>query len=141
MTPWAMAFHIVALVLWMGGLLVVTQVMAAHTRESSPEARQALGRLESKLFKGVAHPGAALVVVTGILLLVANPSHFLHEGWFHAKLFLVAILAGLDVMAYLRAKAFQAGQIELKRKECIVLHVAIAFVFLGIAILVFVKPI
>lgn len=136
---WALAVHIIGFVFWMGGLLIVTQVLSAHTEESSTETGQVLARLESKLFNGFAHPGAALTVIAGIVVVVIQPD-YLRQAWLHAKLFLVAILIGLDLIVYWRFKAFQAGRVELQRRECKILHGVISLVFLGIVILVMIKP-
>lgn len=136
---WALVFHIIGLVFWMAGLLVTTTVLAAHTREESAEARSALERLEAKLLKGSAHPGAALTVIAGIIVLAIQPG-YLHQHWLQAKLLLVAILVGLDIIVYLRTRAFHAGEIELHPRECMILHGAISLVFLGIVILVLIKP-
>src|SRR5713226_3245859 len=92
---WALLFHILGFVFWMGGLLTATQVLASHTREPSPAVREALGRLETKLLKGVAHPGAAITLVAGIVIVWLQP-FYLQEGWLHAKLTLVAILIVID---------------------------------------------
>lgn len=139
MVAWTLVFHITGLVLWLGSLLVVTRILAVHTDESSPEARAALGRLEMRLFKGFAHPGAALMVITGILL-ISQQRFVLREHWLHLKLLLVVILIALDLRVYFRAKAFHAGKVELRRGECMALHGAIALVFVGILILVLTKP-
>jgi len=136
---WALVVHVVGFVFWMGGLLVATQVLASHTEASSEEVRQAFQRLEAKLFKGVAHPGAALTVIGGVAVLILQPD-YLRQGWLHAKLSLVAILIGLDLMAYFRARSFHAGNIQLSRRECKLLHGGMALVFLGIVILVMIKP-
>jgi protoporphyrinogen IX oxidase len=136
---WALVFHILGFVFWMGGLLTVTLVLAAHTREQSPEGRLALQNLEVKLLEGITHPGAAITIIAGIAIIVIEPA-YLHLAWLHAKLFLVAILIGLDFVVYWRARGYHAGRIELKRKECMILHGAISFVFLGILVLVMIKP-
>ena len=139
MVAWTLVFHIIGLVFWLGSLLVVTQILAIHTEETSPETRATLGRLESKLLKGLAHPGAAIMVITGFILVTQDPN-YLREHWLHAKLLLVVILVALDLRLTFRARAFQEGNIELSRRECMVLHGAISLVFLAILILVLVKP-
>src|ERR1017187_10167505 len=96
MVAWTLVFHISGLVFWLGSLLVVTHVLAMHTQETSPEARAALGRLESKLLKGLAHPGAAIMVITGFILVSHDPK-LLQQHWLHAKLLLVVILVALDL--------------------------------------------
>lgn len=139
MVAWTLVFHIIGLVFWLGSLLVVTQVLAIHTEETSPETRVTLGRLESKLLKGLAHPGAAIMIITGFILVSLDPN-YLREHWLHAKLLLVVILVVLDLRLTFRARAFQEGRIELSRRECMFLHGAISLVFLAILILVLTKP-
>jgi putative membrane protein len=139
MVAWVLVFHLTGLVFWLGSLLVITYVLAIHSEESSTEARAALGRLELKLFKGMAHPGAALMVITGIILISQNPL-YLREHWLHAKLLLVALLIVLDLRVYYRTTAHLAGRVELRRRECMALHGAISLVFFVILILVLLKP-
>jgi putative membrane protein len=139
MVAWILVFHLIGLVFWLGSLLVVTHVLAIHSEEPSTEARATLGRLEMRLLKGLAHPGAALMVITGIILIAEHP-HYLREHWLHAKLLLVALLFVLDLRVYFRTTAFLAGRAELRRRECTAMHGAIALVFFGILILVLLKP-
>jgi putative membrane protein len=136
---WALLFHVFGIVFWVGGLLIVTQVLAAHTKEQSPEARKALERLELKLLNGMAHPGAVVTLIAGIAVVVIEPA-YMYQTWLHAKLTLVAILIGLDFLIYWRTKGFHAGDVDLKRKECMMLHGAVSLVFLGILIMVMIKP-
>ena len=139
MVAWMLVIHLVGLVFWVGGLLTATHVLAVHTEESSKEARAALGRLETKLLKGLAHPGAAIMMISGIVLLVLLP-YALREKWMYLKIVFILILIALDLRVTFRAKAFQAGQVELQRGECMMLHGLIAAVILAIIVLVLVKP-
>ena len=139
MVAWILVFHLIGLVFWLGSLLVVTHVLAIHSEEPSAEGRAALGRLEIKIFKGLAHPGAALMVLTGIILISQNPL-YLREHWLHAKLLLVTVLIVLDLRVYHRTTAHLAGRVELRRRECMALHGAVSLVFFVILILVMLKP-
>jgi uncharacterized integral membrane protein (TIGR00701 family) len=139
MVAWTLVFHILGLVFWLGSLLVVTHVLAIHTEEAAPEAREALSRLERKLFNGLAHPGAGLMIITGITLVTRNPE-YLGERWLQLKLLLVIVLIFLDLRVYFRARAFQAGRITMRRGECMALHGIIAVVFITILVLVLTKP-
>jgi len=139
MVAWTLIFHLTGLVFWLGSLLVVTHVLALHTQETSAEARAALARLEMKLFNGLAHPGAALMVISGSILLAEEPN-FLRAHWLHLKILLVLVLIALDLRVYFRTRAYQAGTITLRRGECMALHGAIALVFTAILILVLIKP-
>jgi len=136
---WALVFHVVGFVFWMAGLLVATQVLGAHLDETSPSAQEALARLESKLLRGVAHPGAAITVLAGIAVVWMQPD-YLHQRWLQAKLLLVAMLIGLDLVLTWRIRAFHAGQVDLPRWESKAQHGAISLLFLLIVILVMIKP-
>jgi uncharacterized membrane protein len=140
MVGWILVFHLIGLVFWLGSLLVVTHVLTIHSEEPSMAARATLGRLEMKLFKGLAHPGAGLMLITGIILIGEHP-HYLREHWLYAKLLLVALLFVLDLRIYFRTAAFLAGRLELRRRECMALHGAVSLLFFGILILVLLKPI
>jgi putative membrane protein len=137
---WTLVFHILGIVFWLGSLLVVTHVLACDAESESPDVHQALNRLEGKLFKGIAHPGAIITVISGAILISTNPQFYVHAAWLHAKLFLVVILIVLDAVTYIRARAFHAGKITLRRKECMMLHGSIALVFIGILIMVLIRP-
>ena len=136
---WALVFHIMGFVFWIGGLLVTTTVLGIHTQQDLPQTRMPLEHLEVKLLKGMAHPGAAITVLAGMTVVWIQPS-YLHEGWLHAKLFLVLVLIALDLVVYVRTKAFHKGETKIERRECMILHGAISLVFLGIVILVLIKP-
>ena len=88
MQDWWLVLHLPAMVLWVGSLLTVTVVLAIHCREAGVEARNALTRLENKMFKGIAHPGAALMIITGVLLVLTEPEFYMRASWLHAKMLL-----------------------------------------------------
>jgi protoporphyrinogen IX oxidase len=137
---WTLVFHILGIVFWLGSLLVVTHLLAYDAESESVEVHEVLNRLEGKLFKGIAHPGAIITILSGAILISTNPQYYMHAAWLHVKLFLVIILIALDVITFIRAKAFHAGKITLQRKECMMLHGGIALVFIGILIMVLVRP-
>ncbi len=140
MLQWTLVFHVIGLVFWLGSLLIVTHILAIHTQESATETRKTLGRIETKLFKGLAHPGAALTVVTGIIMILTNRPYYVHARWLYAKLALVAALIVLDLIVYKRARAFIAGENDIPRGQWMAWHGAMALIFTGILILVILKP-
>ena len=140
MLGWLLVLHLPAMVLWVGSLLVVTVVLKMHSDESGSAAREVLGRVEARIFRGLTHPGAALALITGLLLITTAPGIYLRAPWLHAKLLLVIFLVALDLRIYFRAKAFQSGKKHVGRGEWMGLHIAVALTFLGILILALVKP-
>lgn len=133
---WVILFHVVGLVFWIGGLLVVTAMLGQHAMESSPEAGAALGLAEMRMLKGMANPGAVITIVTGILLVYTRPAYYLHVTWFQAKAILVICLIVLHAMTYSRTSRFVRGQLWVPRKNWMILHGAISLVFLGILVCV-----
>lgn len=124
--------HVLGLVFWVSGLLVTSMALTRHTQESSPEARQALARLERIFLRGLADPGALLTILAGIGLISTNSSYYLYAPWLHIKLTFVALLIGLHGVVAVRTKRFGAGQILLQRSEARWLVVATLVIFLSI---------
>ena len=136
---WALVVHVIGFVFWMAGLLVVTQIMAAHAEERSPEAGSALRKLEMKLLNGMAHPGALIAIGAGSVLIVMHPD-YLRQSWLHAKLSLVVILIGMNVFLHMRARELGDGRSKARPGQFRMLHGVTSALFLIIVILVMVKP-
>jgi putative membrane protein len=139
MIEWIKVFHVLGLVFWIGTLMIASTTLGFYTHDVSEEASRALARLQVQLLKGVGHFGAGLMIVTGVILVIITPSR-LHQAWFHAKMFLVALLVVAHLIIYFRAKAFQAGRIKLRPGQWGILHGAVALLVFGILVLVLVKP-
>ncbi len=119
--------------------MVVTQILAVHVTEHSLEVSAILSRLETKLLKGLAHPGAAIMVITGFILAYRNPQ-YLQQSWLQAKLLLVVILVGIDLRLTFQVKSCHQGRVELTRRDCMLFHGAISLLFLVILVLAVIKP-
>jgi putative membrane protein len=126
--------HVWGLVFWVSGLLVTSMSLTRHAQETSTEARQALARLERIFLRGLADPGALLVILAGIGMIMTNSSYYLHAPWLHVKLTFVALLIGLHGVVAVRTKRFGAGTIELQRSEARLLVIATLLIFLSILI-------
>jgi putative membrane protein len=134
MVPALLVVHIFGIVFWVGGLLVTSMALTRHTQESSPEGRQALARLERIYLRGLADPGALLVILAGISLIMTKPSYYLHAPWLHIKLTFVLLLIGLHGMIAVRSKRFASGQIAMQRSEARMLVIFTLLIFLSILI-------
>lgn len=137
---WALVFHVLGVVFWLGGLLILTHVLAVDAEATSDETHQVLGRLEANLFKGIVHPGAAIVILSGLVMIMTNPHYYLNATWLRLKLVMVAVLIILDLITYRRMQAFKTGRVKIQRKQCMALHGGIALVFIVILILVLIRP-
>jgi len=132
--PALLVGHVLGLVFWVGGLLVTSMALTRHTQEASPEARQALARLERIYLRGLADPGALLTLLAGAGLIMTNSSYYLHAPWLHIKLTFVLLLIGLHGIVVIRTKAFSTGRITMQRSEARLLVTATLFLFLSILI-------
>ena len=137
---WILVVHILGIVLWVGSLLVATQIMAAHAVAQSQEVRETLSKLEAKLFNGAAHPGGLLTILTGLAMFSINPEFYGHAIWMQIKLALVVVMVILDVMAFAGYRRLRSGEEHWTRGRFMALHGLTSLVFIGILIMVLVRP-
>lgn len=89
---WVMVFHLIGVVFWVGGLLVLARVLRFHADEP-PSVRPVLSRLEGWLQYFFILPGALLVLGCGAWLTRNQGLAWLRVSlWMHAKLVLIALL-------------------------------------------------
>lgn len=134
MVAWTLVLHIFGLVLWVGGLLATTIVMARHAGEQSPEARAALGKVQRSMLRGFADPGALLTLLAGIMLITTNRAYYLHARWLHIKLVFVLAMIVLHGITAMRSKKLASGQASLSSGQANFLFATILIVFILILI-------
>ncbi|OGQ45753.1 MAG: TIGR00701 family protein [Deltaproteobacteria bacterium RIFCSPLOWO2_02_FULL_46_8] len=91
---WWKAFHIIAVIVWMAGLLYLFRLYVYHNQETEPVVRERFQIMELKLLRIITNPATAVTLVTGVAMIWLNPD-FLKQGWFHWKLLLVGCLFGI----------------------------------------------
>jgi putative membrane protein len=134
MVPALLVVHIFGIIFWVSGLLVTSMALTRHTQEASAEAKQALARLERIYLRGLADPGALLVILAGVSLIMTKPSYYLHAPWLHIKLTFVLLLIALHGMVAVRTKALGEGRIAMQRSEARLLVLGTLFLLLSILI-------
>lgn len=134
MVSWTLVAHIFGIVLWVGGLLVTTLVMARHAGEQSNEAWAALSKVERTLLRGMADPGALLTILAGITLITTNRAYYLHAAWLHIKLVFVVALIVLHGVIAARSKKLSSGQANFPSGQARFLFASVLVVFLLILI-------
>jgi putative membrane protein len=117
---------VTGIVLWTGGLMAASFALAQHTQETTADARAAFAKLEKKILRAFADPGAALSILFGIALISTNSSYYLNARWMHGKLALVLLLVGMHGLVAVRAKRYAAGTISLQRRDAMLLFAAVA---------------
>ena len=95
---WFKTLHVVAIIAWMSGLFYVGRIFVNH-EEALAQPEPARGILHAQLagmarraYRGILTPAIVLSVAFAVGMLAVNPA-LLGEGWLHAKLALVLVLA------------------------------------------------
>ena len=130
-------FHVLGVILWMGALFTVSRVLAEHA--THPAAGEALTNLEDRLFGSIIHGAAAVVIATGVLLILNQPE-LLRQGWLHLKLLLVLVLVVLDVRLYRRMQALHTLPSSVSRAEFFRLHGFLGLALIAVVFLAVVRP-
>ena len=96
----SLAFHIIGIVMWMGGLLILTRLMKAF-RSGDSCSDQFRASLERRVFLGWVLPGLGLVSISGLYQIFTRGFDFyLKQGWFHAKLTLILVLLAVTYFTW-----------------------------------------
>jgi putative membrane protein len=111
---WFKTLHIVGVVVWFAGLFYLVRLFIYHreAEDLAPELRTAFqdqyGLMERRLANIITTPGMVVAVAMAIGLLSVQPV-WLHQGWLHAKLALVAALLGYHAFCYRLMGQLQGG--------------------------------
>lgn len=107
---WLKAFHIIAMVCWMAGLLYLPRIFVYHAQAGNTAAiSDTFKTMEYKLLRYIMNPAMIATWVIGLLMIFAFPSVF-EQGWMHAKLTLVIILTAYHHMLGRWRKRFEKGE-------------------------------
>jgi protoporphyrinogen IX oxidase len=101
---WVKSFHIVFMVTWFAGLFYLPRLFVYHATTDDPVSRERFKVMERKLFWGIMTPGAALTIVFGVWLWLGWFRGA--ASWLHAKMALVALLAGYHLWCWRLMRAF-----------------------------------
>ena len=102
---WLVGFHLIGVVLWMGGLMAFSRILGYHAKEL-PSARPRFTFIEGRLNWLVAVPGAFITIACGLSLAYAHGlAWFRVASWLHYKLALVAAVVAIH--AFLTVKHHQ----------------------------------
>jgi len=143
---WLRAFHILAVIAWMAGLLYLPRLYVYHC-EATPggELDETLKLQERRLLKLIMNPAMIVAWLFGLALVWANVeraggwSIFLGWAWL-AKLLLVSVMTGLHHVFAVRFKRFDAGTNDWPHKRYRILNeipfvLAIAIVLIAVVAL------
>lgn len=111
---WLPALHVIGIILWMGGLFVLTRHAGQNAQLAAGDpAREAFSVYERKSYYMGVLPGFLLTLVTGLWMLFEAPAQFLEADgpWgatFHIKLTLVVVLIAADQFFHFKMRKLHA---------------------------------
>jgi len=87
-----LAFHIIAVLSWMSLLFYLPRLFVYHQEHKDKEQFVEVVKIqELKIYKIIGFPAMIATIISGVMLIIANPD-LLKEAWFHAKLSLLILL-------------------------------------------------
>ena len=103
---WVKSFHIIFMVTWFAGLFYLPRLFVYHAAAADRPSIERFKVMERRLFWGIMTPGAVLTIVFGVWLWLGwfRPA----TGWLHAKIALVALLAGYHLWCWRLLRDFAA---------------------------------
>jgi putative membrane protein len=137
--PWLKAFHIIAVIAWMAGLLYLPRLFVYHCEVTPGGAEdERFKTMERKLMRVIINPSMIMVWILGLTL--AHTLDAWGQGWFHAKLLLVIFLSGLHGMLSRWRRDFEVGKNTKSQRFFRIVNEVPAVLMAAIVILVVVKP-
>ncbi len=109
MYEWLKAFHVIAIIAWMAGMLYLPRLFVYHC-DAEPGSRQSetFKVMERRLLKAIINPAMTVAWLLGAWL--AYDSGYYLSGWFHAKLALALLMSGLHGWLVGRVRDFAADR-------------------------------
>jgi putative membrane protein len=94
MYNWILWFHIISLISWFAALFYLPRLFVYHKENEDNVGFVKVVKIqEYKIFKYIGVPAFWATIISGLALMYLYPTNiFTTGGWFHAKLFFVALL-------------------------------------------------
>jgi putative membrane protein len=139
MYEWIKAFHVLAVISWMAGMLYLPRLMVYHAESAVGSIQSETFKImERRLLKGIINPAMTVAWLLGLYL--AWEAFGFKGGWLHAKLLLALILSGIHGYLVGRVRDFANDRNTKSARFYRILNEVPALLMVGIVILVIVKP-
>jgi putative membrane protein len=137
--PWIKAFHVVAVIAWMAGMLYLPRLFVYHC-EAEPGSVQSetFKVMERRLLRAITNP--AMVVSWALGLWMVYEGAWLGARWFQSKLLLVIALSAIHGWLARWTGDFAADRNRHSQRFYRIINEVPAVLMIAIVILVVVKP-
>jgi putative membrane protein len=139
MYEWLKAFHIIAVIAWMAGMLYLPRLFVYHCEADVGSIQSETFKvMERRLLRAIITPAMIATWVLGLWL--AWSGGWFKAPWLHAKLLLVILMSGVHGMLSRYVKDFAADRRRKSQKFFRILNEVPTVLMILIVILAVVKP-
>jgi protoporphyrinogen IX oxidase len=137
--PWFKAFHVIAIIAWMAGMLYLPRLFVYHCA-AKPGSRQSetFKIMERRLLRAIINP--AMVASWALGLWLVYDGGWITAHWLHAKLALVIALSAIHGLLARWTADFAADRNRHPQRFYRIINEIPAVLMVGIVILVVIKP-
>ena len=139
---WIKAFHIIAVIAWMAGMLYLPRLFVYHAGVApGTEQSETFKVMERRLLKAIINPAMAATWILGLWMVwIMGWAPFKQSGWLHAKLVLVIGMSALHGQFVRYWRDFEADRNRHSQKFYRVINEVVTVLLVLVVILVVVKP-
>lgn len=138
---WIKAFHLIAVMSWMAGLLYLPRLFVYHAMEEpGSETAKKFEVMEEKLLKVIMNPAMIVTWILGLLMFFSNLEYFRTAGWMHAKFLLVIFMSASHMVMASHRRKFAEKENTKSHKYFRWLNEVPTLLMIVIVILAVVKP-
>jgi putative membrane protein len=139
MYDWIKAFHVIAVIAWMAGMLYLPRLFVYHCEapKSSPQS-ETFKVMERRLLKGIINPAMVATWLLGLTLVWYGGLY--REPWFQAKFVLVLMMSAVHGLYVRYVREFAEDRNTHTQKFYRIINEVPTVLMVGIVILVIVKP-
>ena len=136
---WVKAFHVIAMVAWMAGMLYLPRLFVYHCETVPGSAESARFKtMERRLLRAIINPAMIAVWILGLALAVSSGAW--REGWFEVKFVLVLAMSGVHGLYARWVKQFAKDANTKPARFYRIWNEVPTVLLIGIIILAVVKP-
>jgi protoporphyrinogen IX oxidase len=138
LTLWLKAFHVIAVIAWMAGMLYLPRLFVYHcVAEIGSKQSETFKVMERRLLRAIINPAMIATWVLG-LWLAWKLEYF--PGWLYAKVVLVLALSGVHRLFSRWVRDFAADRNAHSQRFYRIINELPTLLMIAIVILVIVKP-
>ena len=136
---WIKAFHVIAVIAWMSGMLYLPRLFVYHTEtaKGSPESER-FKVMERRLLKAIVNPAMIAVWILGLTLMFLTGVY--EDTWFQMKFALVVVMSGLHGYFVTCVRTFANDANTRPARFYRILNEVPTLLMIAIVILVIVQP-